>query len=173
MATITISGEDFYSYSSVADADIYLIPNQNFTIWDAKTPDQKGSYLIQSTRFLDTLDWIDDYNTQVLREAVPEIVAACQEIAALFATGETSWTGNEAPSDSTKKLKAGSAEIEFASAKPWFANGSRIQWPSSIYRLLQDCLSSKSSALGVGAASFGTDGVAGDSAYDGDYGLVN
>lgn len=170
MATITIATEDFFSYSDVAAADIYAIPSLNFPTWNGKTDDEKGAFLIQASRFLDSLEWIDDYNTQTLRLAVTDIVAACQEIAILFSTGETDWIGGDVPSDSTKRLKAGTAEIEFMGS-PWYATKA-IDWPSSIYRLLKDCLLGSQSG-DIGANSFGTDATVETSMYDGGYDLVN
>jgi len=57
MVDIVISGNTYFSYASVSDADIYLIPDLNYSTWSALTTDQKGAYLIQGTRHLDSLDY--------------------------------------------------------------------------------------------------------------------
>lgn len=171
MQTITISSNDYDSYASVSTADAYLLPDIGYSTWATKTTDEKGAYLIQSTRFLDALSWKDDYDTQTERETVQQIIDACIKIASLFSQGSTDWIGGSAPDDSTKRLKAGSAEIEYSS-RPWFAQKS-INWPPYIYMLLKDYLSSNNSLTSIGLYTYGTDGVAGDSIHDGDYQLVN
>lgn len=171
MQTITISTNDYDSYVSVAVADAYLVPSLGYATWSALTTDQKGAFLIQSTRFLDALNWKDAYDTQAEREAVQAILDACVEIASLFAQGSTSWIGGIVPEDATKRLKAGSAEIEYM-ARPWFAVKS-INWPPYLLLLLTDYLAGNSSAVGLGISAQGTDGTAGDSLYNGDYGLGN
>lgn len=58
IATITIGGNDYTAYASVAEADIYLaVDPVRATQWASLTTDQKGSYLISATRRLDFLQW--------------------------------------------------------------------------------------------------------------------
>lgn len=171
MATITISGNDYFSYATVEDADIYLIPSFNYATWSVLSADQKGSYLVAASRFLDSLCWTDGYKTQAEREATSAIVNAAIEIAAMFSTGETAWIGVNVPSEDIKRLKAGTAEIEYQT-RPWFILKS-INWPPYLYAMLKDYFCKVSFLDSLGAVSFGTDGEAGPSVYNGDYDLNN
>lgn len=171
MATITISGNDYFSYATVAEADEYLVPDPNYATWSSKTADQKGAYLIQATRLIDSQEYIESADTQSERALIENFKTATILIAVLLSTGETSILGGTVSSGSTetKRLKAGSAEIEyFRNLSSLFASSYATNWPPNIYALLKDYLKSNSSGIGL-AASFGT---CGKSSIQ-DYGLIN
>ncbi len=170
MATITISGNDYFSYASVSQADIYLIPTSGFAVWDVLSNDVKGGFLITASRLLDQQEWKTDYNTQTLRLAVQNIVDASVLIAQLISTGDETILGTSPSEAENKRLKAGSVEIEnfrsFSSAS--FTGSTKTQFPLAIQHLIGDCLAS--GIIIGGAASFGTDGL---STGDDDYGLID
>lgn len=134
ISTITISAVNYTAYASVAEADAYLAvdPTRSAT-WAALSTDVKGQYLVAATRRLDQLDWAGtktgDEDTQdnawprtgvaykdgtaVSDSEVPQAV----EDATVLLAGSIALTpaqSNAGTSGSNqKRLKAGSAEIEF------------------------------------------------------------
>lgn len=151
MATITIGGNDYFSYSSVADADIYFAASLDAATWSALSTDEKGVFLIQTARLLDRQKWRDGYTTQVLRLATDDIVTASYEIAILLAKGETAVLTSASNFDATKRVKAGSVETEN------FRNFSEpaTRFPTQVHELLADYLLSNSPSLGL-ISSHGT-----------------
>lgn len=169
MALINISGNDYFSYATLADANIYLTPVVGFSTWDALDDDVKGGYMIQAARFLDTLRWLDAYDTQAERLAVTNIVNASNEIAFLFSSGDVSLLGLSTPEAEVKRLKAGSVEVENFRNIAKLGNPYAIAFPQGIFALLRDYLSKSLTASA--ATSFGTEGVGGLSAYNLDFAI--
>lgn len=168
MATITISGNDYFSYATVAEADEYLLPTSYNTVWTALTTDQKGGFLVQATRFLDTLSWSTTCEPLVDQESIKN---ATIEIAALLASGDTTILGQTPTADAVKRYKAGSVELEYQ-ARPWFVQlNPWTNIPPFILNMIKPCLSGGQSATGYAYVS-GTDGAAGDSIWNGDYQLA-
>ena len=56
LTTITLQGNDYRSFVSVADADTLLIPTEFATQWAALTVDAKATELIRSTRLIRSFD---------------------------------------------------------------------------------------------------------------------
>lgn len=86
MLSVTIGSATYDSYQDLATADTYLAASIWATDWNKSTTttDLKGQALVTATRWLDELTWATLYNTQALRLAVPAIVQACTELAALL-----------------------------------------------------------------------------------------
>lgn len=111
MATITISGNDYSSFASVAEADAYLAADiARYTAWAALDPDDKGRALVTASRYLAALDWVDgtpsfDTPPSVLVEATSLFAA---DIAAKPSLGSDASTGSN-----VKRVKGGEAEVEF------------------------------------------------------------
>lgn len=168
MADIIIDGNTYFSYASVAEANEYLTASINYAIWNALDDDTKGRYLISATRFLDTLSWQD---TCLPLTSEANIKTATILIAEQIALGNTVFLGYGTNEEDVKRYKAGSVEIEYQNS-PWFLSRKGSPYadmPTSIYNLIRGCLEG---AQGIGGAvSFGTDGCAGDSIWNGDYRL--
>lgn len=160
MAIITINGNDYFSYSSVADADVYLTAWYNTEAWFALDDETKGKHLVTATNWLDSLNWKEECSPQSVRETKPGVVAATQLLANSIANGETDWIGGTVQEPGTKRLKAGSAEIEFYASINTFSTPnlnpvSRL--PLFIRNLIIGCIDGSSGANGFGGAiSFGT-----------------
>lgn len=169
MATVTISSTSFTTYASVAEADEYMLANLAFATWNAATVDEKGRYLVSATRLLDNQAWLDAYDTFAERSAVDNIVNASIEIAALFASGETSLYGAEVSTGQTKRTKADVVEVEYFRNFATLDVRKTTDFPSYIFLLLQPYLKSNSSSIRAGAFSAGTDGT---SIADKDYGMT-
>jgi hypothetical protein len=169
LALINIGGNDYFSYATLADANIYLAPVVGFSTWDEIDDDIKGGYLIQAARFLDTLRWLESYDTQAERLAVPNIVNASIEIAFLFSSGDISLLGLSTPEAEVKRLKAGSVEVENFRNIAKLANPYSIAFPQGIFALLRAYLSN--GLIASAATSFGTDALGGSSVYNGDFAI--
>lgn len=158
MPTITINSNDYFSYASVSDSDIYLTPVSSS--WLSLTTDQKGSYLIQATRYLDTLPWTTSCGTTLEEKATHQnIVNATIEIALLISTDAAPFINSSgAESGGVKRLKADVAEIEYQST--WqmmkFSSSPFYGLPTRIQKMLPPCISI-STKNASGAISYGTD----------------
>jgi len=133
LSTITISGNGYVSCASVAEADIYLaVDPVRAATWTVLSTDEKGGFLVAATRKLNALTWagaktggaaqVDAWprtgvtysaGTAVSTSEVPQEVedATCLLAGSIAITPASSDAGTSG--SNTKKLKAGSAEIEF------------------------------------------------------------
>lgn len=132
MATITISGNDYSSYASVAEADAYLAADvARYAAWAALDTDDKGRALVTASRYLYALDWVDgppSYDTPP--SAVVEATALfAADIAAKPSLGNDASTGSN-----VKRVKGGEAEVEF------FRPTAGAALPSYLLRLLGELL---------------------------------
>lgn len=152
---LDIGGVEAFSYSSVEYADDYLVFDPNYAVWQALSTDEKSRFLVTSTRYLDSLSWESDWDTQAKREAEPKIVQACVVIAFMILQGEADFITTGTTSTGTKRLKAGSTEIEYFNSK---AGGSLInRFPQPVWLLIGDFLKGANSNLIIGFRSYGTD----------------
>lgn len=134
ISTITIGAVNYTAYASVSEADEYLAvdPVRGAT-WTALTADEKGARLVAATRRLDLLDWAGsktgDEGTQenawprtgltypdgtaVSTSEVPiEVENATILLAGTIAIDAKNANAGTSGTN-TKRLKAGSAEIEY------------------------------------------------------------
>ncbi len=169
MATITIGSNSYFSYATVAEADDFLLVDPNYTTWNALDTDGKGRLLIQSTRFLDSLSYIESADTQAERELIDAFSVACIMIAGLLSTGDISILGGTANvgSNDAKRYKAGSVEIEnFRNFNSFYLGLYSTVFPPNIYAILKPYLISSTSNIPAGANSFDTDGVSSIQNYE-------
>lgn len=160
MATIDISGNSYFSYATVAEADAYLIPDPSYATWSPLTDDQKGGFLVTSSRFLDSLLYIDSADTQEERELIPVFADATILIASLLASGDLRMLGMSVAEPETKRYKAGSVELEyFRSFSSYFTYNPYSAWPQRIFLLIKPYLKAQNIEGIGGAKSFGTCGV--------------
>lgn len=162
MPKITINGNEYFSYATVEQADIYLLPTPYNDAWSVLDEETKGGYLIQATRFLDSLPWKKKCGeTQDERVLNDNIVYASIEIAARLASGETDIIGGGSTAGGVQTLKAGSAQISYFEKKTWrygsgIANSIVGGLPQNILVMIQDCLAiNNGTTIGV-SESFGT-----------------
>lgn len=160
MTSIVISGNTYFAYASVADADAYLLVYPDTTAWFALDADGKGKNLVVSANFIDTLSFKDAYDTQAEREVVTDIINASILLANLVANGNTAFLGVVEQEQQTKRLKAGSVEQEFFADinKFFYYNKNSLTYglPSYIFNLLKPYLSSTTDSI-AGSLAYGTD----------------
>lgn len=160
MTSIVISGNTYFAYASVADADSYLLVYPDTTAWFALDTDGKGKNLVVAANFIDTLPFKDEYDTQAEREVVTDIINASILLANLVANGNTAFLGVVEQEQQTKRLKAGSVEQElYADINKLFyynKNSLTSGLPPYIFNLLKPYLSSTTTAI-AGSLSYGTD----------------
>lgn len=156
MATITLSGNDYFSYASVSDADLYLVPDINFATWSALTADAKGAKLIQATRLIDSLSYKENADTQSERELLPAFSDATILIASYVASGGTAILGASVAEAEAKRYRAGSVELENFRSNAFYFPSAYSDWPKNILALLKPYLQTTANALGISV--FGTCG---------------
>lgn len=114
MAEITIGTSTYEAFTSVADADEYLLADiARAVAWEALTDDQKGRALVSATRMLLTMPWCDAAPdpAEVQAEPIPSVTAM---LAADLAASPDLFA-DASGSSNIKRAKAGSAEVEFFS----------------------------------------------------------
>lgn len=153
MPIITITGTDYPTYITVADADKYLaVDVQRADLWASRTELQKQRGIVSATRFLQALTWAsgeaplttDDPVLYPLAEATALLAADFLATPALASGGGTG--------SNVKRAKAGSAEVEF------FRPVAGYPMPLDVFNLLRSLLGigDDGLAIGYGVAS-GTD----------------
>lgn len=145
MPIITITGTDYPTYTTVAEADTYLaVDVQRATAWAARTTLQKQQGLITATRFLQSLTWAsgaaplttDDPVASPLPEATAMLAADFLATPALASGGGTG--------SNVKRAKAGSAEVEF------FRPVTGYPMPLDVFTLLRSLLGIGDDGLAIG-----------------------
>jgi hypothetical protein len=169
MVTITISGTDYDSYLSVADADDFLGADLAlYATWAAATTDDKGRALVSATRWIDQQSWqgsktsdaqpLDWPRTGVIFEgesvdsgSVPQdILDGCAMLAALLIQ-DSSIAGSSSTSSNIKRVLAGTAEVEF------FTPTKGGSFPDKADRYFRGYLSGYASlTYNFGSLAFGT-----------------
>jgi hypothetical protein len=177
MATITISGNDFTTYSNLAEADIYFLGSAQLGTWNGYTDAEKERGLITATRLIDRQSWqgeksdddqVLDFPRTGLSDCNGSDVTAAESLALAVeasqllaldilagATVETTGTNESL----TKRLKADTVEIEYFRAEPT-ANS---RFDKDVMELV-GCFLSSNSVLS-GSIAYGTDGTALDNDF--------
>ena len=181
MATIVIGADSYTAYASVADADVFFNGSVDYATWGALTTDEKSRSLVTSTRMLDRQLWQGEKEDPLQALAFPRtgvfdcagvavepadtlvVVTEASIILALAVFTNNALLTTASTIDLTKRLKAGSVEIEkFRASSDEIAAG---RFPLDVMELVGCYFSGRSSISG--ALSFGTDGTA----FDADFGL--
>ena len=179
MAIVTILGIDYTAYSSLEDADIYFNASTYFADWDALTEDEKSRGLVSGTKQIDRQAWQGSKEDSDQTPAFPrtglvdnngsdetpeDSLANATEASLLFAlmlaNGEDVDT-QSSTENLNQTLKAGSVMITNFRADI----GTSTRYPLPIMELIGSYLSGSSGI--AGSISFGTDGVA----FNSDYGV--
>lgn len=180
MASVIIGAVTYEVYGDVAAADEYFNASSSYATWAAYDADTKARGLVSATRLLDRQTWqgeltaispetglawprtgvTDRYGDAVDSETIPEDIIEASFLLALDinsgGTVETSAT-NE---DLTKRLKAGSVEIEKFRAD----QDTVSRFPLSVSELINQYLTSNVAI--ATSLSFGVDAEPLDDTFD-------
>lgn len=179
LTTLDISGNSYDVYASIAEADRELVVDPaRATVWASATDDKKIMYLVAATQRLNLLVWRGEKTgagvqqnafprtglvyrdgTDVATDEVPYGVERATAVLAgsIALDGSVADTGRSR--QVVKRVKAGAAEVEFASAAASAIALRPIQ-DETVYELVREWLvGALASEAGTGAAAFGTDGV--------------
>jgi hypothetical protein len=169
--TITIGGKNYDAYVSVDQVDTYANGSLNAAAWEALLDDDRGRAIVSATRWIDSQCWQGEKSVADQPLEWPRVIdgvtvpASKYEAAAILLAVLTAanpelpdqMTGNvEASADGgTKRLKAGSVEIEYFRNLSFIVsgNGSVSPFPKSVMNLLGAFLCS---ALGAGLGNAGS-----------------
>ena len=173
MATVTIGVTVYTVYSDVTAADLYFNGSTQFADWAAFTVDEKARGLVSATRLLDRQVWqgeeeVDGQDLAFPRtglvdcagdpldavDTLPFAVEASQLLALDILSGEEVET-SRSTEDLTKRLKAGSVEIENFRADPIVSGG---RFSVDVLELI-GCFLGGAVTI-AGSLSSGTDGEA-------------
>ncbi len=185
ITTITINTVDYISYASLTEAnELLAIDPTRGTAWAALTDDEKGANLVAATNRLDLVNYRGEKEVSTQDNQWPRTGTDCDGNA--FPTGDvptgmangTSMLAGSITLDptyanagtsagNTKKVKAGSAEVQFF--RP--TAGVPLQDPT-VWGLIK-CYTSAGIAGGITTtASFGVD-VESQTPIEADYGKTN
>jgi hypothetical protein len=183
ITTITINSVNYVSYASVAETDDYIAvdPTRN-TAWDLLTTDEKGSNLVAATNRLDLLTWSGEKEDPAQLNQWPRDGSDCEgttfpdaevpvgvqngcSVLAGSITLDSDFANAGTSGTNTKRVKAGSASVEFFKS----SRGNPIQ-DDTVWQLVNCFTSSVSNTNSViGSQSFGTESESGTPLFD-DYG---
>lgn len=129
MVTITFNSTDYDAYANITTADLYLQTDAALAnSWGWLTQLSKNRALITSSRYLNSLPWkgVKTSDTQPLAwprtntgvdgvtdNVIPEDVINGSIIYAALVANDPDILSTSTQDDNTKRLKAGSVEIEF------------------------------------------------------------
>lgn len=172
---ISIGEVGYWSYANVNEADEYLNATISATVWRAETDEeQKARALISATRWIDTLEFIGeksqpDQALQWPRTGIEGVDEYIEPIEVDYATIELAnmllidpalqTTLSTVGISETKRLKAGSVEIEYFRGSTTLSSNlvTLLPFPKSILDILRPYLSGQLFAGGFGLAqAFGT-----------------
>jgi len=172
MATVTIGSTEYTVYSDVATANTYFNGSTQFTDWDPFTDDEKSRGLVSSTRLIERQQWLGEVEVEGQALAFPRtglndcqgdtvtaaeslvIATEASQLLALDILEGDDVETNISTEDLTKRLKAGSVEIENFRAQL----GTSTRFSLDVMELI-GCFLAGSSAI-AGSISTGTDGEA-------------
>lgn len=172
MTTVTIGSTEYTVYSDVATADDYFNGSTRFSEWDAYTSTEKARGLVSSTRLIERQAWNGDkedsaqeldFGRTGLVDCAGDSITAAQsltlaveasQILALEILNGTTVESSSTGEDLTKRLKAGSVEIENFRAE----RDTLTRFPLSVMELL-GCFLASNTAI-AGSIDSGTDGTA-------------
>lgn len=182
ITTITLNSINYISYASVAEADALLaIDPTRATAWDLLSDDEKGANLVAATNRLDLVNYRGEKEVSTQDNQWARIGTDCDgnafpsgDVPTGMANGTSLLAGSitldptnanaGTSGTNTKKVKAGSASVEFFRS----STGVPIQ-DATVWGLIK-CFTEAGVAGGVSTtASFGTD-VPSQTPIEDDYG---
>jgi hypothetical protein len=161
MGTVTISGNSFDVYGTSADLKTYMLAHMNSTAYDnASSGDRKKAH-VSATRWLDRANWAGDKTSSsqalefprtgltdkdgndVASDAVPTVVEhACYELI-LYLLDDATATQSDDQGSNVKRVKAGSAEVEFFKG----TDGKKSRFPTEANELIRYFLEGQTSIV--------------------------
>ncbi|PYE89596.1 DnaT-like ssDNA-binding protein [Phyllobacterium leguminum] len=165
---VVIGGTSYDAYAAVADADAYLNGSVNAAAWVALSEDDKGRAIVTAVRVIDAQNWKGEKTEADNALAWPRtcqsdqtklpaaLVAVTIQLAFAISQNPELAGGASSGQGGTKRLKAGSVEIEYFNTGilPSQSNASAL-W--GILAPLAGCLASSSEGASlVGAYASGT-----------------
>lgn len=170
MASVTIEGVEYETYASVADADAYYNADSNGESWRSADVDTKSRALVTATRWIDSQCWKGEKldPAQPLEfprteGSIEAIVQASIMLAGMLVVDPTLWStlsgATVAADGGTKRLKAGSVEIEYFRKLNFTVWGGGISiFPRNIMAMIGEWLCGASDGLAsyAGSIAFGT-----------------
>lgn len=149
MAVIAIGANNYDSFISVAEADVYLAGDVSRAVsWALLDDAAKARALISATRMLLSLPWCDDAPDPAVDPA-PPVVAEVTAMLAADLAAKPKLFADASGGSNIKSVKAGSAQVEFFSP---VEGGAPI--PLALWNRL---LAADLVCLAVGTGSAGTD----------------
>lgn len=152
MAEITLSGNTYSSFASVAEADAYLAADvSRYAAWAALSADNKGRALITASRYLASLDWLGGVPSY---SSPPSAVVEATSLFAADISAKPSLGNDASTASNVKRVKGGEAEVEF------FRPTAGAALPSYLLRLLGSLLGTDVAwpeGWGDGGTAYGSD----------------
>lgn len=171
--TVDINGNTYDVYVSVAEVDEYANGSLTADAWQAMVADDKARVLVSVTRWIDSQCWqgekVDPAQPLAWPRTIGDIATielAATQLAILLAANpeladQSMGLVTVAADGGTKRLKAGSVEIEYFRKLQFtiYSSGAVSPFPAGIMRLIGAwlCANSGGSAWGAsGSVAFGT-----------------
>ncbi len=173
MATITISGNDYEAYQTVAEIDVYAAAAVGDAAagWNLADPTTQAPAAVSASRLIDRQQWQGEKTDPAQAEAFPrtglfypdgtevpsdevpqQVLDANSELAMDLLAGSTVQS-DPSTQQQTRRLKAGSVEIEYFNIP-----GTGTRFPQTVMELIGFWLGGQAGV--VGSESTGTDACA-------------
>ena len=168
------------SYISRADAIIYLADALHAESWDAASTESKDRALVTAARMLERQQWVGEQATNVGQtmqwprtgvsdregvelpsDTVPQFILDAQCELAVALLDDVSVQSNADTSTNIRRMKAGTAEIEY------FVGKSGTRFPTVVHELIGYYLANSSSYIGPFVGGLDAESRLGDFSLDG------
>lgn len=160
MATVTINGDTYDAFVTVAEVDSYANASTTGETWLALSDDDKGRAIVTATRWIMGECWKDP-QPDPTAPVEPFISANILLALALASDPEiyNTLSGATVSTDGgTKRLKAGSVEIEYFRKLNFGVFGSSVSpFPGNVMSLVRESMCNSGASWGnAGSSSWGT-----------------
>jgi len=154
MGTVTISGNDYAIYGSLAGADIYLAAKIGATAWASATDTTKSQCLVSATRLIQNYLVSRGYDIEPAESTSKALAEADYELAYALLLNPSLQEQIQGAVAAKRRVKAGSAEVEYFASATLLNKGS--SFPSNVQALLDKWIliqGGGASGIGIGYAS--------------------
>lgn len=148
MGTVTIGGNPYDIYGTLAAADIYLAARLDAATWSSATTNTKSQALVTATRLVQSYLLSRGFEVDPATTVDDAIANATYEMAFGLVAGTVSADTVLSASAAKKRVKAGSAEVEY------FASQSTLNastgMPSIVLALISGWIKAQGGGAGAG-----------------------
>lgn len=150
MGTVTIAGNQYSIYGSLSGADAYLAAKIGAGAWASATNDTKGQCLVTASRLIQNYLVGKGYDIEPEESASKALAQADYELAYALLVDPSLADQSASASGNKKRVKAGSAEVEYFAPQSTIGITANNQFPATVMALLKKWISIQGGGAGSG-----------------------